>query len=245
VTAAAPPAWAVIVGGGVTGSEMAWGLAVRRVPTLLVTTSLDTIANLPGDGWRFDPPAGGLLDRVQGEARDEGGAWRSWPLHRAAKRELERLGDLHVLQSTVTGLVSEGGRVSGVRTWEGVDRGGTRVALCVGTFLRARLELGSLVERCGRLSEMAYDDLHDDLAARGVRLVDAEVRLSGDDLSPGYVVRHRVFAPGEVDPQGALGRLPGAWALGACAERGLDVGGAARRGAEAAAAWAEAWAGRG
>ncbi len=237
----APEAWAVIVGGGLCGSELAWGLAVRDVPTLLVTTSLDTIANLPGDGWRFEPPPGGLLERAAGEARGDDGAWRSWPLHRAAKRELERLPDLHVLQSTVTALVTDDGRVSGVRTWEGVDRAAARVALCVGTFLRARLELGTLVERAGRLSEMAYDDLHDDLVARGVRFGDAEVRLPGDDLTPGYVVRHRVIAPQETAADGALRALPGAWALGACARPGLELGDAARLGAQTAVAWADAW----
>ena len=231
----------MIVGGGLCGSELAWGLAVRNVPTLLVTTSLDTIANLPGDGWRFEPPPGGLLERVSDEARGDEGAWRSWPLHRAAKRELERLPDLHVLQSTVTALLTDDGRVSGVRTWEGVDREAARVALCVGTFLRARLELGSLEERAGRLSEMAYDDLHDDLVTRGVRMGDAEVRLPGDDFAPGYVVRYRVIAPQETAADGAMRALPGAWALGGCARPGLELGEAARLGVETAVAWADAW----
>jgi tRNA U34 5-carboxymethylaminomethyl modifying enzyme MnmG/GidA len=227
----------VVVGAGLAGSELAWGLAVRGLPTLLVTTSLDTIANLPGDGWRFEPPEGGLLARVADEARGADGAWRSWPLHRAIKRELERTRDLHVVQSTVTGLVIEAGRVTGVRTWEGVDRAASRVALCVGTFLRARLELGSVVEHAGRLSEMAYDDLYDDLRGRGVRFEEAEARLPGDDLAPGYAVRYRVIAPEEAGPDGALRAVPGVWAIGACAATDVDLARAAGSGARTALAW--------
>ncbi|MBA2666155.1 MAG: FAD-dependent oxidoreductase, partial [Trueperaceae bacterium] len=220
-----PPPWALVVGGGLCGSELAWGLASADVPTLLVTTSLDTIANLPSEAWRFDPPPGGVLDRVADEARAADGAWRSWPLHRAVKRELERLPHLHVLQSNVTALVrgtGDSGRVEGVRTWEGVDRHAQRVALCTGTFLRSRLEMGTLVERAGRLSEMTYDDLHDDLLAHGVPFEEAVARLDGDALTPGYVVRHQVVAPSGVAEDGALAGLPGAWAFGACARAGID-----------------------
>jgi tRNA U34 5-carboxymethylaminomethyl modifying enzyme MnmG/GidA len=220
----------LIVGAGVTGSELAWGLARRGIETLLVTTSLDTIANLPGDGWRFEPPQGGLLAQLAAEARDAEGAWRSQALHRAAKRELEREPSLHTLQSNVVGLLVERGRVAGVRTWEGVDRRAHLVALCVGTFLRARLTVGALEEAAGRLAEMAYDELHDDLVAHGVRLVDAEARLTGDDVTPGYVVRYRRLEAGEVDESGRVRALAGAFAFGACAGRADDLGEAAREG---------------
>jgi tRNA U34 5-carboxymethylaminomethyl modifying enzyme MnmG/GidA len=223
----------LVVGGGVTGSELAWGSARRGADVLLVTTSLDTIANLPGDGWRFEPPSGGLLERLAAEARDDAGAWRSLPLHRAVKRELEREPRLHVLQSNVVGLLVEGGRVVGVRTWEGVDRRADAVALCVGTFLRARLRVGALEEAAGRLAEMAYDDLHDDLVAHGVRFEEAEALLPGDDVVPGYVVRYRRFADAEVDEEGSLRALPGAFAFGSCAGRGDDLAQAARAGRDA------------
>jgi tRNA U34 5-carboxymethylaminomethyl modifying enzyme MnmG/GidA len=220
----------LIVGAGVTGSELAWGLARRGIETLLVTTSLDTIANLPGDGWRFEPPEGGLLAQLATEARDAAGAWRSQALHRAVKRELEREGSLHTLQSNVVGLLVEGGRVVGVRTWEGVDRRADVVALCVGTFLRARLRVGALEEAAGRLAEMAYDELHDDLVGHGVRLEEAEALLPGDDVAPGYVVRYRRIASGEVDDRGRIRALPGAFAFGACAGRADDLAAAAREG---------------
>ena len=54
-----------------------------------------------------------------------------------------------------------------MRTWEGVDRLSKRTALCVGSFLEARLKVGELTESAGRLSEMAYDDLFQDLHSSG------------------------------------------------------------------------------
>jgi tRNA U34 5-carboxymethylaminomethyl modifying enzyme MnmG/GidA len=111
------------------------------------------------------------------------------------------------------------------------------VALCVGTFLRARLALGTLREGAGRLSEMAYDDLYDDLVARGVAFSPAEVGLAGDATAPGYTVEYAVVAPDELSPDGALRRLPGAWCFGACAASPASMAAAARDGSAAAAAW--------
>lgn len=223
----------IVVGAGLSGSEVAWGLARLRVPTLLITTSLDTIAALPGDGWAFAPPASGLLARLSVEA---GGpdAWRARDLHRAVKRELEREGALHVLQSTVTGLLSDrDGRVRGVDTWEGVPREADRVALCVGSFLAARLRIGATEEVAGRLSELADDSLYEDLEARGVVFERRRLTLAGDDLSPGYEVEHSVLAPGEVGEDGAMLRLPGLYAFGLCAGGSPDLQQSARAGVAA------------
>ena len=224
----------IVVGAGLTGSEAAWGLARVGVPTLLVTTSLDTIATLPGDGWRFAPPPQGLLATLAAEA---GGpeAWSARALHRAAKRELEREPALHVLQSTVTGVHCDAaGRVVGVATWEGVARSAPLVALCVGSFLRARLRMGHSVEVAGRLSEFADDDLYEDLLARGRRFEVRRLTLPGDALQPGYEVEHQVLAAGEVAADGAVRGLPGLFAYGLCAGAPADLATSARRGVEAA-----------
>ncbi len=224
----------IVVGAGLTGSEAAWGLARAGVPTLLVTTSLDTIATLPGDGWGFAPPPQGLLATVAHEA---GGpdAWSARGLHRAVKRELEREPALHVLQSTVTGLHCDGvGRVVGVATWEGVARSAPLVALCVGSFLRARLRMGRSVEVGGRLSEFADDDLYEDLVARGRRFQTRRLALPGDALQPGYEVEHQVLAAGEVASDGAVRDLPGLFAYGVCAGAAADLASSARLGVEAA-----------
>jgi len=207
----------IVVGAGVTGCEAAWGLAQRGVATLLITTSLDTIANLPGDGWAFDPPPAGLLSLLADEAGGPCG-WSARGLHRGAKRELERQPAVHVLQSTVVGVrIDAVGRVIGVDTWEGVARDAARVALCVGSFLHARLRLGSSEEVAGRLSELADDALYHDLRARGLGMAPRRLELAGDALAPGYTVDFQVLAADEVARDGAVRRLPGLYAYGLCA----------------------------
>ncbi len=224
----------IVVGAGLAGCEAAWGLAQRGVPTLLVTISLDTIANLVADDWSFEPPPGGLLARLAPEARPAA-TWSARALHRGAKRELEQQRAVHVLQSTVVGVRTDAtGTVLGVDTWEGVARHGAHVALCVGSFLRPRLRMGTSEEVAGRLSELADDALHRDLAARGVRFERRRLERPGDDRTPGYVVDFEVVAAAEVAPDGALGRLPGLFAYGVCASA-TTAEAAARAGVTAAA----------
>jgi tRNA U34 5-carboxymethylaminomethyl modifying enzyme MnmG/GidA len=218
-----------IVGGGAAGCEAAWALARRGVPCRLVTTTLDALYALPADVWPGPPPAGTLWAAVAAEAADGAGAGtRAAALRRAVKRELERLPDLFVLQSNVVALWREGGAVVGVRTWEGPSHRADATVLAVGTFLAPRLRVGSAEERAGRLGEMAYDDLRDDLAAHGVRFVRRTLAVPGDGATPAYEV-----AFDQVDPVGTVAGLGGAapgpgirrwpdvngfWMLGACAD---------------------------
>lgn len=229
----------IVVGAGITGSEAAYRLARGGVATLLVTTSLDTIATLPGDGWSFEPPAGGLFAALADEAR-RGERWSAGGLHRGAKRELERLAPLHVLQSTVVDLRrDEAGRVTGVVTWEGVERHAARIALCLGTFLGARLRVGAYEERAGRLSELADDALFERLRSLGVGFVERSAAIEGDALTPGYAVSFHVLAPGETDADGRVLRLPNLHAFGLCAGREADLSASAEAGAAAAAVLAD------
>jgi tRNA U34 5-carboxymethylaminomethyl modifying enzyme MnmG/GidA len=226
----------IVVGGGITGSEAAWRLARRGVATLLVTTSLDTIATLPGDGWSFEPPPGGVLAAVADEARSASG-WSARALHRGVKRDLERERALHVWQSTVVDLrFDHAGRVDGVVTWEGVERAAPRVALCLGTFLGARLSVGDTIERAGRLSELADDALFERLEALGLRFVVREVGVDGDALSPGYRVTFHALSDDETDDQGRVRRLPGLYAFGLCAGGPSDLTASAAAGRRAARA---------
>jgi len=216
-----------VVGGGAAGCETAWGLAHRGRATVLLTTSLDTLYALPADAWPAEAPAGSLWALVADEATDDEGRLRAGRLRRAAKRELERVPQLRVVQSNATALWRDGEAVIGVRTWEGPAARARVTVLAVGSFLGARLSVGPAVERAGRLSEMAYDDLRDDLAAAGVRLVRHELSLPGDGVAPPYRVTHDVLDPSELVPLAVAGSpLPGAgrvcrwsglWAVGACA----------------------------
>lgn len=240
LVAARPDVDAIVVGGGVAGCEAAWSAAGSGLKTLLITTSLDSLYQLAHDETALQPPPGTLLEELV--AGDGAGRIRAASLRRAAKARLESLPTLHLLQSTVSGLVTVGGELVGVRTWEGSDRRGRQVALCVGGFLRARLHVGSVVEQQGRLSEMAYDDLYDDLARRGFGFVDIELAAPQVAGALPYLVRSVALAASERDPSGTMGeaiagaaplhRLPRLWAAGVCAPRS----GAALPGYEAAAA---------
>lgn len=112
---------------------------------LLVTTSLDTVYNLVGAGAALTPPDGTLLAELCGTDPVE---VTTFELHRRAKTVLERDPNLYLLQSSVSGLETAletgAGRVVGVTTWEGVTRRAPLVALCVGSFLHARLTVSTL-----------------------------------------------------------------------------------------------------
>jgi tRNA U34 5-carboxymethylaminomethyl modifying enzyme MnmG/GidA len=240
-----PVAAVLVVGGGVAGCELAWGLATRGVPTMLLTTSLDTLYALPTDAWSAAPPEGTLWSAIAEEAADPAGRQRAGPLRRAAKRELERLPELRVVQSNATALwrSDDGGAVLGVRTWEGPPQRAATTVLAVGSFLGARLTSGAAVEQAGRLSEMAYDELRDDLRAAGVALRRREVALAGDAATPAYRVAHDAVDPEELvwlEDGGVRGvaagrsrRWPELWWLGAVlGDVGLEA--AARAGRDLA-----------
>ncbi|MDQ3458562.1 MAG: FAD-dependent oxidoreductase [Deinococcota bacterium] len=234
----------VVVGAGVSGSELAWAAARGGLDTLLVTTSMDTVYNLLGDGVVLRPPSGTLMAELHAqEARGAGDSYNdsyndsysggyvtTWGFHRRAKYALEHCPNLHLLQSNVSALIGES-EARGVNTWEGVDRLGARVALCVGSFLRARLSIGTLTEAAGRLSEMAYDDLYDDLVARGFAFEDERLEAAFDDGSLPYRVDCRRFALAEWDGEAfRLPRLAGLYAAGVCASGYLTYEEAAAQG---------------
>lgn len=239
------PVTVQVVGGGVAGCELAWGLASAGRPTRLLTTSLDTLYTLPGERWAAEPPAGSLWAALAAEAADDDGLQRAYVLRRAVKRELEHLPALQLVQSNATDLLWDGagGAVLGVRTWEGPERRAPLTVLAVGSFLRARLRLGGAEEQAGRLSEMAYDELQGALAAAGVAFERRRLSLEGSAAAPGYEVAFDAFGEGELVPwapgvllagSGRSRRWTGLGAVGACVAE-LGVEGAARAGSDLAA----------
>lgn len=195
---------------------------------LLVTTSLDTVYTLDLAGGAVTPPEGSLLAELCGT---DPVAVPTFELHRRAKGVLEREPTLHLLQSSVSGLQTQNGRVTGVTTWEGVSRSAPLTALCVGSFLHARLTVGTLTETAGRLSEMAYDDLYDDLTARGFAFDDLTLSVPESRGAPSYTLRCKRFRPDEWDAATfELGRLGGLYAAGLCASGSLTYEDAVREG---------------
>ena len=184
--------------------------------------------NLVGAGAALTPPDGTLLAELYGTEPLE---VPTFELHRRAKTVLERDPNLHLLQSSVSGLLTEGGRVVGVTTWEGVTRYAPLTALCVGSFLRARLTIGTLTETAGRLSEMAYDDLYDDLSARGFTFNDLALKAPGSRGAPPYTVNCKRFESAEWDADTfRLGRLANLYAAGVCTSGEISYEGEAQGG---------------
>ncbi|HET9026334.1 MAG TPA: FAD-dependent oxidoreductase [Trueperaceae bacterium] len=208
----------IVVGGGIAGCEAAYASARAGVRTLLVTTSLDTLYALAHDNYDLNAPSGSLMAACTTTL--EATNVNAVALRREAKRLLEAETDLHLLQSTTSELLLAGDAVIGISTWEGVDRLSGRVALCVGSFLNARLRVGTSEEHAGRLSEMAYDDLYHDLVGHGFLFETAQLRVDGLSGGLPYTVDCAVLSQGEWTQRGSrLARFAGLYAAGACVGR--------------------------
>ena len=204
----------LIVGAGLAGSEAALACAALGLDTLLVTTILDSSYTLFTESARLKPLPETFMQKALANLVDSE-VIKAWDLHRAAKYALEHSPRLHCLQSNVSGLIVQDDKVLGVDTWEGVPRFAKRIVLCVGSFLEARLTLGILQEKAGRLSEMTYDDLYDDLCLRGFQFESLSLEAASQ---PPYKVDCKVFAKGEIDTQEFCAKhLQNLYAAGLCA----------------------------
>jgi Glucose inhibited division protein A len=225
-----------IVGAGICGTEAALACAKSGLDVLLVTTILDTCYNLVGDGAVLRAPAATLMAEATLPLANDRGFVPTWELHRAAKFALEHTSGIHFLQSSVSSLIVEGTKVTGINTWEGVPRYAENVALCVGSFLEARLTIGNLTESAGRLSEMSYDDLYLDLLARGFGFEKLRLDAAAVNDSLPYRVVCQVFAQGEIDREGfGSSRFENLYAAGTCAFGYLTYEQAAAQGRDLAA----------
>ncbi|GGS42798.1 FAD-dependent oxidoreductase [Deinococcus knuensis] len=190
-----------VVGAGLAGTELAWRLARAGRDVLLVSQALDHLGNL------YQPDTRGVTfpqDSLFGEVRaalhpDTDG----WTFHRHLKARIEETSGIHLLQSTVTALdeetVPDGGGQIVLSTWEGPKLHARLCVLAVGAFLKGRLLVGDTMDEAGRLSEVAYDFLADDLTASGIWLIGAERRAEGQGVEPPYDVRFLTPAPSELD----------------------------------------------
>jgi len=157
----------IVIGGGHAGAEAANAAARRGARTLLLTQSLESIAQMscnPAIGGiakgtlvREVDALGGVMGRATDLAaiqyrmlnRSKGPAvWSPRAqcdrgLYRRAVRSLlEAQPNLEFLQGTVADLAVQGGRVRAVVTREGRRLGARSVILTAGTFLRGRIHLG-------------------------------------------------------------------------------------------------------
>jgi tRNA uridine 5-carboxymethylaminomethyl modification enzyme len=186
----------VVVGGGHAGCEAAAAAARLGARSLLVTPDLGRIGEMScnpaiggvakGTVVREIDALGGVMGRAADASRihfrmlnrSKGPAvWgpraqcdrRRYPVE--VRRALEELPGLDLYQDLVTGLVTDGDRVRGIRTRGGVIVGAGAVVVTAGTFLRGRIYTGGGAGVSGgRAGEPPSRELARELEDRGLEI---------------------------------------------------------------------------
>ena len=215
----------IVIGGGHAGTEAAAAAARMGAATLLLTQSIETVGQMS-----CNPAIGGIgkshlvaeidaLDGVMGVATDLAGihfktlnaskgpavratrAQADRSLYRAAVRNiLEHQDNLHMFQQSVTDLVLDGDRVTGVVTQMGLTFEATCVVLTTGTFLGGKIHIGKQNHPGGRAGDAPSIDLANTLRAMPFRVgrlktgtpprIDGRsVQLEGLEAQPGDTPR--------------------------------------------------------
>jgi tRNA uridine 5-carboxymethylaminomethyl modification enzyme len=201
----------IVVGAGHAGCEAALAAARLGARTLVLTGSLEMVAQMS-----CNPAIGGVakghivkeIDALGGQMAEvidrtgiqyrrlnmsKGPAVRSTRaqadkrLYREAMRQvLERQPGLHLRQAEATELLVEDGRVCGVGTHMGVAFRSRAVILTTGTFLRGRIFVGDAQADGGRAGEAPAVGMSRSLAALGFPLARLKTgtpcRLDGNTL---------------------------------------------------------------
>ena len=231
----------IIAGGGHAGSEAAVALARLGFNVLLISGNLDRLGYLS-----CNPAIGGLAKgHMVREIDALGGMMGLWadaagiqfrtlnmskgPAVRATRAQMDRDAYQRVLkktlyatpglrlwQDTVTDIVTDAGRVTGVRTAQGLEFTARHVLLTTGTFLDGRIHIGLTNLPGGRLGDAPALGLSDSLRALGLelgrlktgttpRLLRSSIDFSrleeqrGDTPPPAF----SFHGPGPVLPQGS------------------------------------------
>ncbi len=201
----------LVVGAGHAGVEAAMVSARSGMKTALVTGNLDTIAQMScnpaigglakGHMVREIDALGGVMARVIDDTgihfkmlnRSKGPAvWA--PRAQADKKAyqnsmkciLESQKDLHIIQDIVSELITEDGKIDGVRTVRRMEYETEKVILCTGTFLKGLIHIGEYNEKCGRLGDFSAENLSESLARLGFPILRLKTgtpqRVNGDTI---------------------------------------------------------------
>lgn len=192
----AEPADVAVIGAGHAGIEAALACARMGLQTILFTTNLDAVGNMP-----CNPSIGGTgkghlvfeIDALGGEmghAADsamlqsrtlnlgKGPAVHSKRIqadraiyHQQMKRTLEKQEHLRLLQSEVVDIRTENGAVSAVVTALGAVHPVKAAIICTGTFLRGRVIVGDCAYSSGPDGMLAAASLSSSLLRLGVKLM--------------------------------------------------------------------------
>ncbi len=165
---------AIVVGGGHAGIESAFALAKKGHKTLLMSLTLNALGFMPcnpnvggtGKGHivREVDALGGQMGRVADMATlqtrmlnlGNGAAVHSLrnqidkdKYHRLMKNRIERQKNLDVLEGEAAEILTEEGKVTGIRTTLGDVFACRAVVLTTGVYLDSRIIIGDYSEQCG------------------------------------------------------------------------------------------------
>ncbi len=182
----------IVVGGGHAGSEAAAASANMGAYTLLITMSLQTIAQMScnpamggiakGQIVREIDALGGfsgivtdktaiqfkMLNKSKGPAmwspRAQSDRMR---FSEEWRKVLEQTDNLDFYQDSVNGLLFEGDKIIGVKTVLGLEIKSKTVIITAGTFLNGLIHIGDKTFGGGRAGEGASTGITEDLVAKG------------------------------------------------------------------------------
>ena len=182
----------IVVGGGHAGSEAAAAAANLGAHTLLITMSLQNIAQMS-----CDPAMGGIakgqivreIDALGGYSaiitdktaiqfkmlnKSKGPAMWSpraqsdrMRFAESWRQQLENIDNLDMFQDSVNGLIFEGDKIVGVKTALGININAKTVIITAGTFLNGLIHIGEKTFGGGRAGESASTGITEDLVEKG------------------------------------------------------------------------------
>ena len=185
----------VVIGAGHAGCEAALASARLGLKTIVFTVSVDSIALMPcnpniggsskGHLVREIDALGGEMGKVIDQTfiqskmlnKSKGPAVHSLRAQadkanytRTMRRVLENQENLEIKQAEIADILSEDGKVTGVRTYSGATYKCKAAILCTGTYLKARCIYGEISNETGPNGLQSANYLTDSLKSLGIEM---------------------------------------------------------------------------